>query len=525
MKRIASLVLAGILGLGCASAASAVDFKVKGYYDFAFGLQENAAASYRGNNFYSADGGDNFAARQRFRTQIDIIASETLKGVLYFEIGDINWGRSTDGNYGNGSGGALSADGVNIKTRRAYIDWFVPNTDLNFRIGLQGLDLPGAVAGSPVFSDDVAAFVGSYKFTDEFALTAFWARPFDAQENDGFNRHNRRDEMDMFGLIAPITLDGYKITPWAVFSNVGQGASPFDNTTSTVPGTNNIGDVYLNNANNPLNPLNGLSYSRSGTRYESGISLRDGRGGHAWWAGSAFEVSILDPLVFKADFMYGSMTLNGAWRTENLTSGGVSRDDYRSRGWFLDAALDYKMDWGTPGIFGWYSTGDDRNDIEDGKFGRMPTLPGTTPNFKPGSFGFDGSQNDVMTDSVVTRTGIGFWGIGAQVKDISFVEDLKHTVRVMYYAGTNDQSIVNRHIGRVSSFGFQPNDLYLGTKEGVWEVNFDHSYKIYENLLLMVDLGYLNLDLKSTRDEGPDGTNWANTQDAWKAQVGFRYSF
>ncbi len=515
MKRIASLVLAGILGLGCTSVASAVEFKVKGYYDFAFGLQENANAGTRGSTFYDANGGDNFAARQRFRTQIDIIASEALKGVLYFEIGTIDWGRDnkSTGKTGDGSGGSLSADGVNIKTRRAYIDWYVPNTQLNFRVGIQGLALPGAMAGSPVFDDDVAAYVGSYKFNDQFALTAFWARPYDNQENDGWDQ-NKRDEMDLFGLMAPITLDGFKITPWGVYSTIGQGAGN---------GSKGLRDIYVSDKNGLYS---GINYNNGGTDYHSDLVLREGSGGNSWWAGSAFEVSILDPIVFKADVMYGSMTLNNAWQTNNLTEGTRTRDDYRSRGWFLDAAIDYKASWGTPGLFGWYSTGDDLGDVEDGKFGRMPTFAGTTPNFKPGSFGFDGSQNDVMTDSVVTRTGIGFWGVGAQVKDISFLQDLKHTVRVLYYAGTNDQDIVEKYLGEVGSFGLQPNDLYLGTKENAIEVNFDHSYKIYENLLLMVDLGYIHLNLDDSRKVGSSGdTNWANTEDAWKAQMGFRYSF
>ena len=57
-----------------------------------------------------------------------------------------------------------------------------------------------------------------------------------------------------------------------------------------------------------------------------------------------------------------------------------------------------------------------------------------------------------------------------------------------------------------------------GTGDAAWEVNFDHQYKIYENLTAYLELGYINLDLIRNHFQ-------SDTDDAWKAQVGFKYEF
>lgn len=85
----------------------------------------------------------------------------------------------------------------------------------------------------------------------------------------------------------------------------------------------------------------------------------------------------------------------------------------RARGWFLDARLDYKMDWATVGLFGWWSTGDDASDQRNGhvKLGRMPVV-GVDGGFNPTSFGFGGKK--IRGDSnAIGQTAQGTWAIGA----------------------------------------------------------------------------------------------------------------
>ena len=500
MKRIAPLVLAAVMSLGSFGAAEAVEIKAKGTFDFGFGFVD-------GTDFHKESGQDIFHAGQRFRTQIDIIASEALKGVLFFEIGQIDWGRDNSklGKTGNGSGGSLSADGVNIKTRRAYIDWMVPNTDLNFRIGLQGLVLPGGLASSPVMDDDVAAFVGNYKFNDKFALTAFWARPFDDYENDGWDK-NIKDETDMFGLIAPITLDGFDITPWAMYSKIGLGGS----------GESLVSDQ-----------LHAPFKARNPKYDEFNGNNLDGKDGDAWWAGLSFEMNILDPIVFKFDAMYGSMKADDVFLNDATGDTG----DFKMDGWFLDALVEYKAGWGVPGLFGWYASGMDSNDVRDGHYNLMPTISG---GFCPTTFGFDGATNDISYDTVLSTTGVGMWGVGLQARDMSFIQDLTHTLRVVYMGGTNSKDSV-RDLGSTHIFHSNDNQnpggvpyLNLATNETAFEVNFDKNYQIYENLSMFTDIAWIRLDLDGDlRDKavGKNGERDFLSKNAWKAMTGFRYSF
>ena len=89
MKRIVTLILAAGLILGATSAAQAVDFKVSGLWQH--------RVSFADRNFEKHNGDDKLRAASRLRTQIDVIASESLKGVMFFEIGHQNWGKAAEG--------------------------------------------------------------------------------------------------------------------------------------------------------------------------------------------------------------------------------------------------------------------------------------------------------------------------------------------------------------------------------------------------------------------------------------------
>ena len=172
MKKIATLVLAAGLVLSAVTGAQAIDFKAKGQWIVNFDYGNGGAFNNdRGwGNKMSDKGQDEFDARQRVRLQLDAVASEALSGTVFFEIGEQAWGKASDG-------GALGADGIQVKVKNAYIDWMPPQTDLKVRMGIQGLKLPSFTTGSMVLNDDVAAVVGNYKFNDNVSLTAFWRVP------------------------------------------------------------------------------------------------------------------------------------------------------------------------------------------------------------------------------------------------------------------------------------------------------------------------------------------------------------
>ena len=498
MKKLRWLVVLAAMLFTTAANADGVDVKVKGEWDFAFGWANNTNFRNNRDSKNTLGGGyrddDNFIARQRIRTQINFIASEHLQGVLMFEIGDIDWGNGGDNansKVGQGSGGNLDADGVNVETKRAYLDWLIPNTEVSVRMGIQGVSLPMANGYcNPVFSADVAGIVVNTPITDMVGVTAFWLRPFNQNLNDGANTY-LNDEMDMVGLTLPITGDGWSVIPWGMYSRIGNAAGYYE---------------YIG------------GYGGYDMRTDFNGRADDNAGTNAWWGGISTQIDIWDPLSFGFDVMYGHL---GKADIDIWNSHPASlSSEFGTRGWFAEAALNYKLDWGTPGIFGWYSSGDDYDDVKDGQFGRIPVV-GVDDGFGPTSFGFPGGYN-IGTDSIVGMTAVGTWGVGLQLAEMSFIEDLSHTLRVAYYRGTNDSDVVKKW-NRGDNDGFLPHTgaetVYLTTKDRAWEVNFDHQYQIYENLTTVLELGYINLHL--------DDDTWKDhkTDDAWKAQVLFKYQF
>ncbi|MFV0421466.1 outer membrane homotrimeric porin [Oleidesulfovibrio sp.] len=346
-------------------------------------------------------------------------------------------------------GGALGTDGVNIETRRAYIDFFVPGTDLQFRMGLQGLALPAAVAGSPVMDDDVAAIVGSYSFNDMFSLSAFWARPYNINNGDTTNQ-NLKDEFDFTGLVLDINGDGFSISPYGVYGLIGKDA--------------------------------GVSFNNVAVT---------GDDASAWWAGTAFELNMFDPIVFYADAIYGAV--------------GTDNDAAEASGWFLTGKLAYKLDMFTPTLTAWYGSGDD-DDSTDGTE-RLPVI--SPAGFSPTSFGFDGGAG-ILRDRILSRSGAGTWGVVLAAEDIKFFEDISHAVRVGYYEGTNDKD----------ADIYNTTNLNLSEKDSAWEINVDTNYQIYENLTAALQLGWIKLDL--------DDEVWGaddDTEDAWRCGVNLTYRF
>ena len=162
MKRIVTLILAAGLILGATSAAQAVDFKVSGLWQH--------RVSFADRNFEKHNGDDKLRAASRLRTQIDVIASESLKGVMFFEIGHQNWGKSAQG-------AALGTDGKEVKVRYSYVDWVVPQTDVKVRMGLQKYTLPNFTGiGSPILDADGAGITISNQFTENVGTNLFWLR-------------------------------------------------------------------------------------------------------------------------------------------------------------------------------------------------------------------------------------------------------------------------------------------------------------------------------------------------------------
>ena len=517
-------------------------FKAKGQWIMSFDYGQGGSFVERGRSTnglkgnkttgYGKKNEDQFEATQRVRLQLDAVASESLSGTVFFEIGDTLWG-SKDGKDG---GGALGADDKIVEVKRAYLDWIVPNTDLKVRMGIQGIALPAyTTQASQILDDDVAGVVLSNKFNDNVTLTAFWARPYNDNflgstpeyDSRGYKRSgnspaNYMDNVDLFALLLPMSFDGVKVTPWGMLGFIGPNAF------RTSDADDYYGNAYgrFSNGTTPAVWANKQYKKDYNDNYATGF-----------WAGLTGEVTMWDPFRLAWDLNYG----------------GIYNDqEAMNRGGFYGSLLgEYKLDWGTPGLYVWYSTGDDNNPKDGSE--RMATLDANGNN----QFSYFGGNGNpyIAREGVLGSTLIGTWGVGGRIKDMSFMEGLKHTFRINYFGGTNSPSMAKYIKGgkQVGGYGdawwqynatqrfvgdFNQNDgLYLTTMDSALEFGLTTDYKIYDNLTFMLDAAYIALWLDQSKSVW--GGYWAggyksaketwrganSITDAWNINASFVYDF
>lgn len=523
MKKIATLLLAAGLVFGAATGASAIDFKAKGQWimSFDYGMNGNFTGGNGRTGYNKSE--DEFEANQRVRLQLDAVASESLSGTVFFEIGKDTWGKSSNDKNGNGGGGALGADANDvIKLKNAYIDWIVPQTDLKVRMGIQGMALPSFTTGSNVFNDDVAGITASYQFNENVAVTALWARPW----NDNYtatgnksNQSNYMDNVDVAALLVPLTFDGVKVTPWVMYAALGPNA--FRN------GNNTGNDGYIGNVTGTSKkyPTAGM-FPAGGARHKDGSPVTGyklNEYGSTIWAGLTGEVTMFDPIRIAWDFNYGSASYD--------------QSRLNRSGWLASLLAEYKLDWAIPGIYGWYGSGDDSNPANGS--GRMPSLSVNNNNNGFSNFAFNGNPY-IAREGVLGNSMAGTWGVGARLKDMSFLEDLKHTFRVNLIGGTNSPTMgkklsrygmaangnVDTNIAGSNNIGMDP--LYMTTEDYAMEVGLTNTYQMYENFTVMLDAAYLATWLDQSKSV------WGNSKmngksdevrDPWNVNLSFVYSF
>ena len=516
MKKILTLMLAAGMLLGAASGAKAIDFKASGEWLVGFGLGDGSLIKDVDNKKHHHD--DTFNAGQRVRLQLDAVASESLSGTVFFEIGDQMWGNAE-------SGGALGADGKEVKVKNAYIDWMVPNTDLKLRMGLQAVALPNVAGGSAIMDGDAAAVVASYQFNDNVGLTALWMRPL----NDNYAgrvygdredyQKNYLDNMDLFALMLPLKFDGVELTPWAMYGMQGKNTRFNEGEVETADGALSVTLPGY---------LPGMNFG------PGGLGKTSKAYGSMFWAGLPVAITAFDPLNIEFDINYGYVEAMGRYDVLKRGTDWV-RGNSKREGWLVKALVEYKMDWGTPGIFGWYASGDDGN-VKNGSE-RLPSIAGAgnfTSFMGDGNLAWGTGYN--FYDNNLTYAGT--WGVGLQIADVSFVEDLKHTFHISLLGGTNDPGILKKYHERTGEW-MAPNNpegttkvgrenLYLTTRDYALEFGLLNEYKIYDNLQVNLEASYIALWLDKSDDvwgQSLTGGDHRDIRDAWNVSVLFIYSF
>jgi hypothetical protein len=347
-----------------------------------------------------------------------------------------------------------------IEVRRAYLDFNWPNTDVNVKAGYMYVGLPAAEAGGlAVMGEEVAGAVVTYPINDMFTLQGGYLRPNQAAATG--TQADEEAELDAWYLAAPISLDGFQIDPWFAYAYAGQ------NNAANVAGMQSVAPAVLG--------LNDNDYT-------------------AWWGGAAFTMDYFDPFVLKADLVYGD-------KDSDIT------EAYDKKGWLFDASLAYTgWDFMTPKVFFAYTTGED-DDATDGSE-RLPTIVG---DYAFGSF-FMGGDYGLMGSMANRASYTGYWTLGLTLSDISFLEGMNHTIHALYIAGTNDADL---GVGATN----QTYGAYLTDEDSLFEIDFNTTYAIYDELTAYVEMGYIFSDF----DEDVWGTG--RDDDAAKLAMGVAYEF
>lgn len=507
MKKLCTLLLCAGMLLGAATGASAIDFKARGQWLMGFGLKDTRLThETRDGDVKSKPTNETFFADQRVRLWLDAVASESLSGTVGFEIGTAAWGKYK-------AGAALGADQTVVKVKAAYIDWATPELPLKVRMGIQPVTMPNVAGGSAILDTDVAAITANYQITENLGLTAMWMRPLNDNYDDPDRplHANYLDNIDLFALSLPLHFDGVEVTPWAMLGMKGANAMKGINSWN---GNKDGFDTADGNLNYTLYPYPGIS-----GRDEMGGTSKGY--GSLFWAGLPIQVSMFDPLNIELDVNYGYAEPMGRYWAYNRFADISKRSSTKREGWLIKALVEYKMEWGVPGIFGWYASGDDGN-VKNGSE-RMPSV---VPMGNFTSFMGDGNFGWPYNDYALSYAGT--WGIGLQVRDVSFIEELSHTFRVAYWGGTNSPSMVKYMDASYSwNDGWGSNaSPYLTTEDGLLEFNLLTTYQMYENFNVNLELAYVAnyMDNDTWKKAGSRDTSFQR-QDAWKAGLIFEYQF
>ncbi len=158
MSKYMKIIVAALMAVAMAAPAFA-DSKISGYFRNQF-IADNLGASAT-----SADKRTAAQVDQRLRIRYQNNLNEYVHFVYYGEV-DTLWGQPSKGAIGGG--GQLGADGVNVETKNAYLDFKIPNSIWSVRTGVQGF---GDRFENVLVADDMAGIQINHKFLPNLDVT------------------------------------------------------------------------------------------------------------------------------------------------------------------------------------------------------------------------------------------------------------------------------------------------------------------------------------------------------------------
>ena len=367
MKKNLAVLTALLLALAVAMPAlAAVEFKYGGQFRARWDSSDNI---YDGTNSlgefqkehnvvgptglpvrHNSDDNRNFID-QRLRLYFSFIASQNLKVVTKFEMGDTTWGDSNPiGGTANSkfsAGGRVGADTVNIELKNAYVEFNVPYTPTTAIVGIQTLTL----LDSWIIDDDFSAAVAVTKL-DPFKITVGYV----GGQNGGVSIAGDMPWTDASRNVDDVFLSlDYKQGPWAgalvfFYQNAHNTAASIDPNTLFTP-VSAPGPFGNADANFFPTDLNGFALNTENNQlFDLGFNL-------------SYKIDWLSAYVnFVKNF--GSVDIV----TSDPTSVGHSKlftSDYT--GWMIDGGVSYYCGPYTLNVGGFYTTGQEFNKNNPGR--------------------------------------------------------------------------------------------------------------------------------------------------------------
>ncbi len=363
---------------------------------------------------------ENFDAATRIRFGFDYVASEDLSATILFQYGGYHWGTFEPNNDGE----------AKLKMRLAYIDWTLPSTDVKVRMGRQAVVAPSYAFGSPVLDSRADAISINGNVNENISLGLAWMR---ADRNERGYADYGFDTTDALMLNAEFAYDGFKVAPWAVYAHKQHDAESGIAQFANIDGKQADADLYI--------------------------------------IGASAELNMFDPFVFAVDALYNNI------KYHNMAP--LAEDSYDA--FYVAAKASYKLSNGVASLGGWYSTGNDWDNNDNG----FVVLDG---GFSASSVLFDGNivGADDYTNVLGSDSPFGTWGVIAEYAGFSFLENLSHTARVLYIEGTNENA-PGKLLAHDIADGLTEDDSAV-------EIDFDTTYQIYKNLSATLQLGYVFID-------------------------------
>jgi hypothetical protein len=432
---------------------------------------------------------DNFEIWQRFRLRANFEADKNLRFRLGLRIIDT---------WGHGTYTAANPDAA-ILVDQAYLQFKWPGTEIEITAGMQPVSLPqnAIFDDSVVYSDLMAALtVNAPLVPNAVSLLAGFGRLFDTNRTYDSSTTQKADELDAYFLALPVTLEGFKGTPWGLVAVAGRNATyTYKNTADTADTGNTFSNAMFSAA------------SVANMTASTGLGHWKNAQNPYFWAGGSFEVSALDPVRFYADVIYGVGAANDTKAAKR-------------QGWMIDFAAEYTgLTMVKPQVFAWWSTGEDKSTGNGSE--RMPYMRSS---WGPGkSFLFESGQ-DLPRDTCTYTTPVGNYGFGASLTDISFMDKLTNRLTFVYLRGNNAARALRS--AQLLSTSYMTMGHDLTKNEYLMGLNFDTRYMIYENLAASLETGWAHGQFQEsvwghrlTQQAASNGNN------TWKVALGLIYKF